>query len=81
RPAVRSLPAVKTVQPKRERVKAAHLGTVVSGGKPLYILTIGDEQYELFRGEKAAEFVLADCDRDSLYLSKGGVTYGVKLCD
>lgn len=81
RPVVRSLPAAKPVVPKRERVKIVHLGTVSSGGNRLYILTVGDEQYELPCGGAAGEFVLTGSDRDSLYLRKGGVTYGVKRCE
>lgn len=80
-PVVRSLPPAKAAAPKRERVSAAHLGTVASAGGTLYILTVGGEQYELPCGGSAGDFVLAGCDRDSLYLRKGGVTYGVKLCD
>lgn len=78
---VRGLPAPKPVPPKRERVRIVHLGTVRSAGKRLYILMVGEEQYELFPGESAGEFLLTDCDCDSLYLRRAGVTYGVKLCD
>ncbi|WP_418449966.1 hypothetical protein [Alistipes sp.] len=81
RPVVRGLPPVKQATPKRERVKIVHLGTVTSAGRSLYILTVGDEQYELSRGESAGDFVFADCDRDSLYLRKEGVMYGVKRCE
>lgn len=78
RSAVRSLPPAKTAQPRRERVNMVHLATIRSAGKRLHILTIDDAQYELARGDAAGGFVLAGCDRDSLYLSKNGVTYGVK---
>ena len=78
---IRGLPAPKPVLPKRERVRIVHLGTVRSAGKRLYILTVGEEQYELSPGESAGEFLFTDCDRDSLYLRRAGVTYGVKLCD
>lgn len=77
---VRGLPAAKTPF-KRERVTIVHLATVASHGCSRYILTIGDDQHELIRGEAAGDFVLTDCDGDSLYLSKAGVTYGVKLCE
>ena len=80
-PVVRSLPPVKVAASKRERVAAVHLGTVASAGGTLYILTIGGEQYELPCGGSAGDFVLTACCRDSLYLCKDGVTYGVKLCD
>lgn len=81
RAAVRPLPAAKAAAPRRGRVEIVHLGTVRSLGRVLYILTVGERQYELSRGEAAGEFVLTGCDRDSLYLRKDGVTYGVKLCD
>lgn len=80
RSAVRSLPVSKAAAPKRERVKIAHLGTVTAAGQPLYILTVGDVQYELVCGESAGGFSLTSCDRDSLYLCRDGVTYGVKRC-
>lgn len=80
-PVVRSLPPAKVAACKRERVAASHLGTVASAWGRLYILTVGSEQYEIPCGGSAGDFVLAGCDRDSLYLRKGGVTYGVKLCD
>ena len=80
RPAVRNLPAPKAAPVKRERVKIAHLGTVTSAGQPPHILTLGDQQYELRRGDSAGGFVLANFDADSLYLCKDGVTYGVKRC-
>ena len=75
------LPAAKAAAPRRGRVEIVHLGTVRSLGRVLYILTVGERQYELLQGEAAGEFVLTACDRDSLYLCKDGVTYGVKLCD
>lgn len=81
RSVVRGLPAEKPVPPKRERVKFAHLGTIVSGKRQFYILTVGGTQYELARGDAAGDFVLASCDGDSLYLRKGNVTYGVKRCE
>lgn len=81
RSAVRALPPTKTPQPRRERVNMVHLGTIRSAGKRLHILSVGDAQYELAQGESACGFVLAKCDRDSLYLLKNGVSYGVKLCE
>lgn len=81
RAAVHPLPAAKAAAPRRGRVEIAHLATVRSLGRVLYILTVGERQYELLRGEAAGEFVLTACDRDSLYLCKDGVTCGVKLCD
>ena len=81
RAAVRPLPAAKAAAPRRGRVEIVHLGTVRSLGRVLYILTVGERQYELLQGEAAGEFVLTACDRDSLYLCKDGVTYSVKLCD
>ena len=81
RSVVRGRPPVKQAAPKRERVKIVHLGTVTSAGRSLYILTVGDEQYELSRGDSAGGFVFADCDGDSLYLRKEGVMYGVKRCE
>lgn len=81
RSAVHSLHPAKTAPIRRERVNMVHLGTIRSAGKRLHILSVGDAQYELVRGESAAGFVLAKCDRDSLYLTKNGVTYGVKLCE
>jgi len=80
RPTVRSLPAPKAAAPRRERVKIVHLGTIISAGEPLYILTVGDTQYELTRGDSAGGFALTACNGDSLYLCKDGVTYGVKRC-
>lgn len=61
-------------------MKIAHLGTITSAGGPLYILTVGDTQYELTRGDSAGRFAFTACDGDSLYLCKDGVTYGVKRC-
>lgn len=79
---VRNLPPAKVVpKSQREQVKLVHLGSVSVGGKSLYIVQIGNTQQELFRGEEARGFRLAACDRDSLYLEKAGVGYGVKLCD
>lgn len=81
RSAVRALPPAKTAQPRRERVNMVHLGTIRSAGKRLYILSVDEVQYELAQGDAAAGFALTACDRDSLYLLKNGVTYGVKLCE
>lgn len=78
---VRRLPAVKPSPPRRERVKIVHLGTVASGGKRLFILSVGDSQYEIACGAAAGDFVLTGFDRDSLYLRKDGITYGVKQCE
>lgn len=80
-PAVRSLPAPKEALPRRKQVAITHLGTISSSRQPLYILTVGNEQYELTCGGAAGDFVFTSCDRDSLYLRKDGVTYGVKLCE
>ena len=41
----------------------------------------GRRAVRTFPGESAGEFLFTDCDRDSLYLRRAGVTYGVKLCD
>lgn len=78
---VRGLPPAKPTPSGRERVNIVHLGTVRSAGERLYILTIGEEQYELSPGESAGDFVFAGCDGDSLYLRKAGIIYGVKLCE
>lgn len=77
---VRSLPRRQSA-PKRERIALVHLGTVVSEGRTLHILTIGGEQYEARLGGTAGGFQLATCDNDSLYLTKEGINYGVKLCE
>lgn len=74
---VRALPS--TV--RRENVRITHLATLASGCKTLYILTIGNEQYELMRGAEAVGFRLVKSDRDSVYLCKNGISYGVKLCE
>lgn len=81
RSVVRGLPSPKPAPPRRERVAIVHLGTIRSGGEPLYILTLDEGQYELSRGGSAGEFVLTACDGDSLYLRRAGLTYGVKLCE
>ncbi len=80
RSVVRRLPPAKKTAPARERVPLVHLGTVAAAGKVLHILRIGTEQYELHEGEAAADFVLKKVDRDSLYLCRKGVRYGVKRC-
>lgn len=77
---VQVLPALKPIPPRRERMRLTHVATVTARQK-LYILTIGDQQYELSRGEQADGFTLTDCDCDSLYFCKGGITYGIKLCE
>lgn len=77
---VHALPASKPIPARRERVKILHAGTISVAGRPLYILTIGDRQYELTLGEEAEDFQLTTCDGDSVYLCKAGVTYGVALC-
>ena len=79
RPALRALPRKPSV--RRERFTCAHLGTMVSGKRALYILAFGENQYELSKGESAEGFTLRGCDRDSLYLEKDGLVYGIKLCD
>lgn len=81
RPVVRGLPPAKPAPTKRERVKIVHLGSISSGGQQLHILTVGEVQYELKRGDAADGFVLTACDRDSLYLCRNGITYGVKRCE
>lgn len=78
---VRRLPAAKPSPPRRERVKIVHLGTVASSGKRLFILSVGDGQYEIACGGAAGDFVLVGFDRDSLYLRKDGITYGVRQCE
>ncbi len=81
RPAVRRLPPAKRAAPPRERIPFAHLGTVTAAGRSLHILTVGKEQYELSEGDTADGWRLAKADRDSLYLEREGVTYGVKRCE
>lgn len=81
RPLVRTVPAVKRAAPERSGVRLVHLGTVCSAGRQLCILTIGDVQCELARGEEVEGFVLVSWDQDSLYLRRDGVTYGVKNCE
>lgn len=80
RPVVRALPATQPPA-HREPIRLTHLGTIVSAGRTLYILTLGEDQHELHRGESADDFTLKACDGDSLYLEKNGVRYGVKLCE
>ena len=77
---VRMLPGKPAVA-RREQLKIIHLGTISSAGQRFYILTVGDRQYELPAGGRAGDFELTGCSRDSLYLQKDGVIYGVKLCD
>lgn len=79
--AVRPLPRPKAVPRPRERVRIVHLGTISAAGRRLFILTIGDEQFEVAQGECAGEFALTHFDGDSLYLLKKGIGYGVKLCE
>lgn len=79
RPALRALP--KKPIARRENLTCEHKGTMAFGKRALYILAFGETQYELSRGESAEGFTLRDCDRDSLYLEKDGLIYGVKLCD
>lgn len=80
RSAVRPLSPKKAAPPRRERVQLTHLGTFASNGRRLHILAIGEEQYELSPSDSAGGFLFLSNDRDSLYLSKNGVTYGVKRC-
>lgn len=80
RSTVRSLPK-KAVQVRREKVQAGHLGTICAQGEKLYILSVNGEQYELYCGDPAGDYVLCGCDADSLYLEKEDVKYGVKLCE
>lgn len=80
RPSLRRHSGRDVPKGRREQVKIEHLGTVVSAGKALYILRIGDLQYEIQCGETAGEFILDRCDDDSLYLRKTGIRYGVKRC-
>lgn len=79
RPMLRALPKKTTL--RRERFRCEHKGTMASGKRVLYILAFGETQYELSRGESAEGFTLRNCDRDSLYLEKDGLVYGVRLCD
>ena len=79
RPALRVLPKKPAV--RRERLVCTHLGTMASGKRVFHILTFEDRQYELSAGESAEGFTLRGYDRDSLYLEKEGVVYGVKRCD
>lgn len=82
RPALRGLPPVQQLPKRRAGVRIAHWATVAAaGGEPRYILSIEDEQYEVRRGDAAGEFVLTGADRDSLYLRRKGVVYGVKRCE
>lgn len=73
--------AVTLARLPREQLDVTHLGTVVFLGKRLYILKIDNVQYEIFNGDTAGEYSLIAYDRDSLYLRKNGVVYGVKLCE
>lgn len=81
RSAARERPPAKATPPQRDRVRFTHLGTVSSAAGQLYILLIGESQYELARGDAAEDYKLEKCDPDSLYLRKGEVVYGVKLCE
>lgn len=65
----------------RESIVCEHLGSVRTGGRTIHVIDIGGEQYEAEYGDSLAGFVLSDMDRDSLYLVRGGVKYGVKLCE
>ncbi len=65
----------------RENIACEHLGTIRAESRTIYIIEIEGEQYEAKRGDSVAGFVLSDTDRDSLYLMRGGVKYGVKLCE
>lgn len=79
-PVVRPLPP-PVVKIQRERIGITHRGTVAMGGRRLYIVTIGKEEYELYPGDQAGEFTCKGCDGDSLYLTKNGLSYGTKLCE
>lgn len=81
RPAVRRLPPQKKTARPRERTQIAHLATIAVGGRSLHILTVGKEQYELSEGDTTDGWRLAKADRDSLYLEREGLTYGVKRCE
>ena len=65
----------------RESIACEHLGSVRTGGRTIHVIDIGGEQYEAEYGDSLAGFVLSDMDRDSLYLVRGGVKYGIKLCE
>lgn len=65
----------------RENIACEHLGTIRAESRTIYIIEIDGEQYEAKRGDSVAGFVLSDTDRDSLYLMRSGVKYGVKLCE
>lgn len=77
RPIARSRPAP---QLQREKVRLSHLGTIRSGGRELHFLAVDGKLYEFTHGGTVCGFVLVRVDRDSLYLRKGGATYGVKRC-
>lgn len=81
KPVVRPISETKPVPAKREKVKITHMGTVTAGRRQFHILTIGEEMFEISLGEKAGDFTLASCDRDSLYMRKEGLIYGVKRCE
>lgn len=78
--AVRPLPVRRSAAARRSKVQWVHLGTVAAAGTALYILSAGNEQYELTPGGTADGFAFAGCDADSLYLRRDGIVYGVKLC-
>lgn len=78
---IRALSAPNPAPARREKVTIVHAGTICAAGRSLYILTIGERQYELMCGDAAEEFRLTACDGDSLYLRKEGVTYGIKRCE
>ena len=65
----------------RESPACEHLGTVRAGGTTLYIVMLGDEQYEAECGDSVAGFVLYGADGDSLYMVRDGVKYGMRLCE
>ncbi len=81
-PAARPLPQrLPTVPTPRENIVCEHLASIRSGNRTIHIIALNGEQHEIARGDSAAGFVLSNVDRDSLYLVRRGVKYGVALCE
>ena len=82
-PPRKSVPTERTTPANavREDTVFEHLAAIRSKGRTIHVIIIGGEQYEIERGDSAAGFVAADADRDSLYLMRRGIKYGVKLCE
>lgn len=70
----------KPARPRRGKMAGMHLGTVASGARQLYIVVLEGVQYELCRGESGGGYTLRAADRDSVYLQRDGVVYGIELC-